>query len=60
MPTDKKLVVRIDPGLLEAVKAKAKREDLTVSQVVRHFLRKWVSESSPRVDREEEQEEAIK
>ncbi|MBN1813650.1 MAG: ribbon-helix-helix protein, CopG family [Anaerolineae bacterium] len=58
MPTDKKLVVRIDPGLLEAVKAKAKREDLTVSQVVRHFLRQWVSEKPPGADQEQEPERA--
>ena len=60
MPTEKRLVVRIDPGLLKAVKAKAKREDLTVSQVVRHFLRKWVSEDLSKADQEEEPDENTK
>ena len=52
MPTEKRLVVRIDPELLEAVKAKAKAVDLTVSQVVRRYLRKWISETPPELERE--------
>ena len=53
MPTEKRLVVRIDPELLEAVKAKAKAVDLTVSQVVRRYLRKWISETSLETERED-------
>ena len=53
MPTEKRLVVRIDPELLEAVKAKAKAVDLTVSQVVRRYLRKWISETSLEIERED-------
>ena len=53
MPTEKRLVVRIDPELLEAVKAKAKAVDLTVSQVVRRYLRKWISETPREIERED-------
>ena len=47
MAQEKRLVVRIDPELLVAVKARAKAEDLTVSQVVRHLLREWLAKGPP-------------
>ena len=47
MAHEKRLVVRIDPEMLEAVQAKAKTEDLTVSQLVRRLLRKWLAEDPP-------------
>ena len=40
--------LRIDADLLRAVEAKAKAEDLTVSQVVRRLLRAWVAEDAPK------------
>lgn len=36
--------VRLPEELYEKAKAKAKREDITLSQVVRRCLREWVSE----------------
>ena len=47
MTRDKRLSVRIEPDLLEAALNKAKAEDLTVSQVVRRFLREWVKDDPP-------------
>jgi antitoxin component of RelBE/YafQ-DinJ toxin-antitoxin module len=47
MARDKRLSVRIEPDLLEAALKKAKAEDLTVSQVVRRFLREWVRDDPP-------------
>ncbi len=41
------LNLRIDEDLLAAVKAKAKAEDLTVSQVVRRLLRAWLADDPP-------------
>jgi predicted DNA binding CopG/RHH family protein len=52
MTHEKRLVVRIDPEFLEAVKAKAKAEDLTVSQLVRRLLRKWLGEDPPEPEKE--------
>jgi hypothetical protein len=56
MAREKRLSVRIEADLLEAALKKAKKEDLTVSQVVRRFLRKWVRDDPPE-EREIGQEE---
>lgn len=45
--TEDRLVLRIDPELKKAVQVKAKAEDLTVSQVVRRLLRKWLEDDPP-------------
>ena len=39
---------RIDPELKAAAAAKAKAEDLTLSQVIRRFLREWVQDDPPK------------
>ena len=54
MAREKRLSVRIEPDLLEAALKKAKAEDLTVSQVVRRFLREWVKDDPP--DEEDSQQ----
>ena len=52
MTEETRLILRIDPELKKAARAKAKAEDLTLSQVVRHLLREWVAKG------ERSQEEA--
>ena len=52
MAQEKRLIVKVDPEFHEAVKAKAKAEDLTVSQVVRHLLREWLKDDPPDQERE--------
>jgi len=47
MADERRLVVRIDAELLEAVKEKAQTEDLTVSQLVRRLLRNWLATDLP-------------
>jgi predicted HicB family RNase H-like nuclease len=47
MAQERRLVVRIEPELIEAAKVKAKAEDLTLSQVVRRFLREWIKDDPP-------------
>jgi hypothetical protein len=47
MARQKRLSVRIEADLLEAALKKAEAEDLTVSQVVRRFLRDWVKDDPP-------------
>jgi antitoxin component of RelBE/YafQ-DinJ toxin-antitoxin module len=44
MSPEERLTLRIDPELKRTAQAKAKAEDLTLSQVVRRFLRAWVGE----------------
>ena len=44
MTPEERLTLRIDPELKKAAQAKAKADDLTLSQVVRRFLREWVAE----------------
>ena len=55
MAEQTRLIVRIETELYEAVKAKAKTENLTVSQVVRHLLREWLKDDPP--DEEGERQE---
>ena len=54
---DSKLTFRLPQELYKRAKAKAKREDITLSQVLRHCLRQWVREEDERpkeVQREQE------
>jgi predicted DNA binding CopG/RHH family protein len=41
---DKSYRFRLPNELFEAATAKAAREDLTLAQVLRRFLRKWIAE----------------
>jgi len=41
---EKKLVVRISEELHQQAKEKCKREDITLSQVIRRALREWVED----------------
>ena len=43
---DARLSIRIPSDLLAKAITKAKAEDLTLSQVVRRFLREWVAEDN--------------
>jgi antitoxin component of RelBE/YafQ-DinJ toxin-antitoxin module len=54
MAQEKRLNIRIDVELLDEAHKKAKKEDLTVSQVVRRLLRKWVHEDPPEEETSEE------
>lgn len=49
------MIVRIDVDLLDAVKAKAKAEDLTLSQVVRRLLRVYLKDDLPDLAPEDEE-----
>ena len=44
MEKDKSYRFRLPSELFDAAKAKAEREDLTLAQVLRRFLREWVGE----------------
>ena len=43
---DKSYRFRLPNELFEAATAKAAREDLTLAQVLRRFLREWVTEGT--------------
>jgi len=45
--TDNKLTFRLPKELYDQAKARAKREDITLSQVLRRCLRQWVEDDSP-------------
>lgn len=45
---------RLPSELLEAAKAKAAREDITLAQILRRCLREWVED--PPIDKEQNQE----
>ena len=47
MEKDKSYRFRLPSDLFEEAKAKAEREDLTLAQVLRRFLREWVDENPP-------------
>lgn len=40
--------MRVDDSLWEAAMEKAKSQDLTLSQVIRHFLKGYVDEPKPK------------
>ena len=44
MRLDKSYRIRMPTELFERALAKAKREDLTLAQVIRRFLREWVED----------------
>ena len=44
MTTETRLTIRIDPELKAKAQARAKAEDLTLSQVVRRYLMAYVAE----------------
>jgi antitoxin component of RelBE/YafQ-DinJ toxin-antitoxin module len=55
MSPEERLTLRIEPELKRTAQAKAKAEDLTLSQVVRRFLRAWVAEDEqPKEERTEQ------
>jgi predicted HicB family RNase H-like nuclease len=55
MSPEERLTLRIDPDLKRTAQAKAKAEDLTLSQIVRRFLREWVAENEqPKEERTEQ------
>ena len=41
---DRRLTIRLPEELYQKAKAKSKREDITISQVLRRALRKWVED----------------
>jgi hypothetical protein len=47
MEKDKSYRFRLPSDLFEAAQAKAERQDLTLAQVLRRFLREWVAEDPP-------------
>ena len=47
MEKDKSYRFRLPSELFDAARAKAVREDLTLAQVLRRFLREWVKEDPP-------------
>ena len=53
MEKDKSYRFRLPSELFEAARARAAREDLTLAQVLRRFLRQWVAEDRPE-EREQE------
>jgi predicted DNA binding CopG/RHH family protein len=54
MEKDKSYRFRLPSQLFEAAKAKAKRQDLTLAQVLRRFLREWVAENSAKEPEQED------
>ena len=52
MDLDKSYRLRLSTELFEKAMAKAKREDLTLAQVMRRLLREWVGEDSSPETRE--------
>jgi len=57
MSHEERLVLRIDPKLKQQVLEKAKQEDLTLSQLVRRLLKRWLVEESIRPTYKEEDRE---
>jgi predicted DNA binding CopG/RHH family protein len=54
MEKDKSYRFRLSSELFEAAMAKAAREDLTLAQVLRRFLRQWVAEDLPEEPEQED------
>ena len=48
---------RLPSELLQAAKEKARREDVTVAQVLRRCLREWVKDPPSETQEEESQED---
>jgi len=51
---DKKITFRLPQELYDRARAKAKREDITLSQVLRRCLRKWLQDDPPAKKDEQE------
>jgi len=49
-----KITVRVPDDLYEKAKVKSKREDVTISQIVRRALRVWVNEDDLPEQKEEQ------
>lgn len=49
-----RLTIRVPEELKAKAEAKCKREDITLSQVLRRCLREWVKEDPPEGDTREE------
>lgn len=47
MAREQRLFVRIEADLKERAQAKAERQGLTLSEVIRRLLRAWVEEDPP-------------
>ena len=47
MEKDKSYRFRLPAELFEAARAKAERQDLTLAQVLRRFLREWIEDDPP-------------
>jgi len=54
MEKDKSYRFRLPSDLFDAAMAKAAREDLTLAQVLRRFLRQWVEENTPEEPEQED------
>jgi predicted HicB family RNase H-like nuclease len=53
---DSRTTIRLPKELHEQAKAKAKREDLSLSQVVRRLLREWLAADPPQDEQKGEQQ----
>ena len=51
---DVRLGIRIPRELRDAALEKARRQDLTLSQVVRHYLRAWLAADPPEEPEQED------
>ena len=56
MASEERYNLRIDPELKRAALAKARAEDLTLSQVIRRFLREWVRDDPPEQEKQTDQD----
>ena len=54
MEKDKSYRFRLPSELFKAARAKAEREDLTLAQVLRRFLRDWVKQDQPEAPEQED------
>jgi predicted HicB family RNase H-like nuclease len=55
--TDARISVRVPRDLYDRAVAKAKCEDITLSQVLRRCLREWVKGDSPEETQEDSQQD---
>ena len=51
---DARITIRVPEELFEMAREKAEREDVTVSQILRRALRKWVDEDPPEQEQRDE------
>jgi predicted HicB family RNase H-like nuclease len=55
--TDARITIRVPRDLYDQAVAKAKCEDITLSQVLRRCLREWVKDDSPEEAQEDSQQD---